>query len=144
MRAPVVLDAEGLSELTQAHPSNRLRLILDEAYRQHREVLLPALVCAEACRGVERTRKIEAALARTGRRPESAPVVVVDTDFAVARQVGAILHAAGSGVDDIVDAHVVAACVPYGGGLVVTSDPEDIERLAAALPGTRIVTRSVR
>ncbi len=69
---------------------------------------------------------------------------MVDTDFELARQVGAILDATRSGTEDLVDAHVVAACIPYGGGLVVTSDPDDIARLASASPGTRVVTRPAR
>ena len=108
MKAPVVLDAEGLSTLAEVRPPNRLRLILEEAHRQHREVLLPAVVCAEACRGIERTRAVEAAISRAGRPHGRAPVVIIDTDFDLARQVGAILHATGSGTGDIVDAHVVA------------------------------------
>lgn len=119
-------------------------MILDEAHRQQRDVLLPAVVCAEVCRGTERTRQVEAAISRAGRPHGRAPVVSIDTDFDLARQVGAILHAAGAGSEDLVDAHVVAACVPHGGGIVVTSDPTDIARLAAALPGTRVVTRSPR
>lgn len=63
---------------------------------------------------------------------------MVDTDFALARQVGAVLHAGRSGSEQIVDAHVVAVCIPAGGGLVVTSDPDDIIALAAAVPAARI------
>ena len=144
MKAPVVLDADGLSALAEVRPPNRLRLILDEAHRQDRDVLVPAVVCAEVCRGIERTRAVEAAISRARCRHGRAPVVIVDTDFELARQVGAILHATRSGTEDLVDAHVVAACVCYGGGLVITSDPDDIARLATALPGTRVVTRPAR
>jgi predicted nucleic acid-binding protein len=144
MKAPVVLDADGLSAIAEASPPNRLRAILDEAYRDHREVVVPAVVCAEVCRGIDRTRAVEAAISRAGRAHGRAPVEVVDTTFDVARRVGAILSGAGAGTEDLVDAHVVAACVPYGAGLVVTSDPDDIARLAAVLPGTRIVTRPAR
>ena len=42
------------------------------------------------------------------------------------------------------DAHVVSVCVPFGSGVVVTSDPDDIRRLAAAVPSIRIVTRPPR
>jgi hypothetical protein len=65
----------------------------------------------------------------------------LDTDFALARQVGAILHGAGADTADIVDAHVVATCASAGGGLVVTADPDAIERLAQAVPAARIVVR---
>ena len=103
------------------------------------------MVCAEVCRGAPRTRAVESALARhtptAGQRP---PVDVVPTDFSLARQVGAVLHGAGAGSEDIVDAHVVAVCLLHGGGMVITADPTDIDRLAAVVPSARIVTRRAR
>ena len=66
----------------------------------------------------------------------------MDTDVALARQVGAIVEATGSGSDHVIDAHGVAVCIPAGGGLVVTSDPGDITELAAAVPAARIRTTS--
>src|SRR5437588_515329 len=71
-------------------------------------------------------------------------VRVVPTDFALARQVGAILHAAGTGCEDIVDAHLVAVCAAAGGGLVLTEDRGDVVRLAQSVPSVRIVARSPR
>jgi hypothetical protein len=51
-----------------------------------------------ACRGQARTRRVETALARhrlaRGQRP---PVAVIDTDFVLTRQVGAVLYGAGAG-----------------------------------------------
>lgn len=58
-----------------------------------------------------------------------------DTDRALARFVGAVLHAAEAGSADIVDAHVVAAA-EAGGGLVLTGDPSGLERLAAPYRST--------
>lgn len=145
MIIPLVLDSAGLDELTHWQPSNRLRLLLKDALRHDKPVLVPALVCAEACRGSARTIAVESALSRfesaTGEQPA---VTVVPTDFELARQVGAVLHGAKAASEDIVDAHVVSVCVPFGGGLVVTSDPGDIHRLAAAVPSIRIVTRPPR
>lgn len=140
----MVLDADGLGALAEKVVPDRLRLVLDEAHRQHREVLVPAVVCAEVCRGRDRTRRVEAAIARGARPRGRSPVTVVDTDFELARQVGAILEAVGAGTEDLVDAHVVALCVPTGGGVVLTSDPGDIARLAAAVPSTRVVTLPAR
>jgi len=71
-------------------------------------------------------------------------VTVVDTDFALTRQVGAVLYGAATGSADLADAHVVAVCARRGGGLVITSDVGDIARLAAAVPSARIVSRSAR
>lgn len=68
---------------------------------------------------------------------------MVPTDFTRARQVGAVLYGARAGSGDLVDAHMVAVCADRGGGLVVTSDEGDIQRLAAATSSARIVTRRV-
>ncbi|MDQ2790439.1 MAG: VapC toxin family PIN domain ribonuclease [Pseudonocardiales bacterium] len=145
MTLPVVLDADGLDALADPSPPSAFRALLREALDRGRDVLVPAVVCAEACRGPARTRRVETALARhrptRGQRP---PVTVVDTDFGFARQVGAVLHGAGAGSADLADAHVVAVCARRGGGLVITSDPDDIVRLAAAVPAARVVTRPAR
>jgi len=141
---PVVLDAESLSRFARDPSNEAIRGYLRVAAELHREVIVPAVVCAEVCRGVRRTREVEALLSRHERTATGTPAIdVVVTDFAMARQVGAILHASGAGSEDIVDAHVVACCVDAGGGLVLTSDEDDISRLAVAVPAVRIVTRSV-
>jgi len=142
--APLVLDAAGLDALAAPRPPDRMRALLAEAARRERDVLVPTVVCAEIARGRPRTRALEAAVSRHDRHRGERPAVrLIDTDFALARQVGAILHGAGSGTERVVDAHVVAVCVPFGGGLVVTSDPDDISRLAAAVPAARIRTTSL-
>lgn len=145
MTLPVVLDADGLDSLAAPLPPPAFRALLREALDRDRDLLVPAVVCAEACRGHARTRRVEAAVARhrpnRGQRPA---VTVVETDFAFARQVGAVLHGANAGSADLADAHVVAACALRGGGLVITSDPDAIARLAAAVPSARIVTRPAR
>ena len=145
MTLPVVLDSAGLDALAGPVPPTAFRALLREALERGRDVLVPAVVCAEVCRGAARTRQVEVAVARhrptRGQRP---PVTVVDTDFGLARQVGAVVHGSGSGSADVVDAHVVALCARHGGGLVITSDADDIARLASAVPSARIVTRPVR
>jgi len=141
---PVVLDADGLAALAQATPPPRLRALLHEAHTRHCELIVPTVVCAELGRNGAETAEIETFLARRADRHDRPAVRLEDTDFDLARSVGAILHAANASIADIVDAHVVAICVPYGGGLVVTADPDAIERLAAATPATHIVTRSPR
>ena len=142
---PLVLDNAGLDGLSNWRTSVALRDLLHEAAARDRPVLIPAVVCAEACRGAARTRQVEVALARYRTRTATLPAVeVVDTDFELARQVGMVLNAAKAGTEDIVDAHVVSVCIDFGGGVVVTSDPDDIHRLAAAVPSIRIVTRPPR
>ena len=136
---PLVLDAAGLDAVSSMRPSEMIRALLAEAHRRGREVITPALVCAEVARGPKRTRTLESAVSRHDRhRGERPPIRLVDTDFPLARQVGAILHASRSDSAQIVDAHVVAVCIPAGGGLVVTSDPDDILTLATAAPAVRI------
>jgi hypothetical protein len=52
--APLILDADGLDALTGQPPPDRLRALLAEAWERKSDVLVPALVCAECCRGAER------------------------------------------------------------------------------------------
>lgn len=86
-------------------------------------------------------RVVRAAAARhDSARSERPALRLVDTVFALAKQVGSLLHATNRRSAGIVDSHVVAVCLPFGGGLVVTSDPDDIEALAAAAPAARIRT----
>lgn len=140
---PLVLDAAGLDALSSPRPPELLRALLAEALGRGRDVIAPTLVCAEVARGRDRTRALEAAVARHDRtRGEQPALRLVDTDFDVARQVGAILQAAGAGSERVVDAHAVAVCVPTGGGLVVTSDSDDIAELASVVPAVRV--RSIR
>jgi predicted nucleic acid-binding protein len=139
--APLVLDAAGLSGLIDTRPPDKLRALLAEAHRLGREVLCPTVVCAEMARGRGRTRALEVAVSRHDRPSGERPAIrLIDTDFPLARHVGALLHATGRGSERIVDAHAVAICLPHGGGLVVTGDPDDINELAAALPAVRIRT----
>lgn len=138
---PLVLDAAALAALAQPRPPERLRALLGEAANRGREVVVPTVVCAEVARGRARTRSLEAVVRRHDTaRGEQPALRLVDTDFDLARQVGTILDATSSGSERIVDAHVVAVCVPQGGGLVVTSDPDDVAALAGAVPAARIRT----
>jgi predicted nucleic acid-binding protein len=143
--APLILDADGLDALTEHPPPERLRALLAEAWERKSDVLLPALVCAECCRGAARTRAVESSLARHRETRAARPAVrVVATDFDLARRVGSVLHGAGANTKDIVDAHSVALASTYGRAVVVTADPADILRLAAATPAVRIVARAAR
>ncbi|MGH8933787.1 MAG: PIN domain-containing protein [Egibacteraceae bacterium] len=145
MTISVVLDADGLDALCEPRPSRKMHSLLREWRVRDWNIFVPAVVCAEACRGVPRTRCVEATLARHDPARSTRPAVnIVPTDFALARQVGAILHGAGADSSDMVDAHVVAVCAVHGGGMVITADSKDIRRLAQAVPSVRILTRSSR
>jgi predicted nucleic acid-binding protein len=137
---PLILDAEALSQFAGT-PSPRLRALLIEADRRHADVQVAAVTCAEVCRGRSRTRAVEARLARTV--GSQGPVAVIATGFDLARQVGALLHAVGAGSELLGDAHPVALGVIAGGGVIATSDPDDLERLADAVPAIRLAIRAV-
>ena len=129
----LALDAEAVTALVERdHPSrDQVREALTAARRLGRSVVVPAVVLAELSQGRGRTQAVDAVVARVD--PE-----VLDTGRALARVVGSLLHAAGSGSEDLVDAHVVAALVPTG-GVALTADPDDLERLATGLPHVTVV-----
>lgn len=137
MSTRLVLDAAAFDVLDSKH-GDGLRALLRRAVQRGGEVCCAAVTLAEVCRGTARTRHVEAALARdrSGKR-----IRVVPTDERLAKLVGAILNDTGSGSDRLADAHVVAVCAAADAAIVLTADPEDIAALAAAVPGTRIVTR---
>lgn len=130
----VVLDAEAFSALAgEASARKReVRAALTVAARLRRDVVVPTVVLAELYRGRGRSALIDACLSReTG-------FAVRDTDRVLARLVGGVLTAANRGSAHIVDAHVVAVAVERGGGLVLTSDAADLERLAAPYRSVRV------
>ncbi len=133
----LVLDAEALSAL--AGPATRrqreVRAALRAALRLDRDVVVPTVVLAELYRGAARSRGLDALLAR------EIGLLFRDTDRDLARQVGGVLTAARAGSEHLVDAHAVAAAVERGGGVVLTGDPDDLERLAA--PFTGVVVHAI-
>ena len=142
--APLILDADGLDALTEQPPPDRLRALLAGPGAPERRPG-PGSGLRRGCRGAGRTRAVEASLARhRGSRAGRPAVRVVPTDFDLARRVGSILHGAGASTADIVDAHSVAVASMQGRAVIVTADPDDILRLASALPTVRIVTRTAR
>jgi predicted nucleic acid-binding protein len=134
----VVLDA-GAFDVIDTNRGRPLRALIRTSLASGGGVCCAAVTLAEVCRGPERTRRVEASLARNrgGQR-----VTVVPTDERLAKLVGTILHKTGSDSARLADAHVVAVCARAEGAFVITADPADITLLATALPGTRIMTRS--
>lgn len=130
----VVLDAEALSALAgvDSQRKREVRAALTIAGRLQREVVVPAVVLAELYRGQGHSALVDACLSReTG-------LLIRDTDRPLARLVGGVLTAAGLGSQHIVDAHVVAAAVERGGGMVLTGDTTDLELLATSYRGVRV------
>jgi predicted nucleic acid-binding protein len=124
----LVLDAEALNALVEPrHPGmTPVRRALIAAHRLGREICVPAVTLAELYRGRDRAHALEAFLARDGDA-----LMIRDTDRTFARLVGGVLTQQRLGSAHLADAHVVAAAVEAGGGLVLTGDPGDLRRLAS-------------
>ena len=116
-----VLDTGALIAIERG--DRAVAVLVAEARRTRSTLTVPAGCVAQAWRDPRRQARLAAFL----RLPE---VDVAAMDAAEARRVGLLL--ASSGTSDIVDAHV-AVCALRRGTTVVTSDPNDIERLAPAL-----------
>lgn len=131
----LALDAEAFSALAgpDSVRKQRVRRYLRSAQRLGRDVVVPSLVLAELYRGRGRNQLVDACLAR-----ERASLSTRDTDRDLARIVGGVLTGAGAASAMIVDAHVVAVAVEAGGGVVVTGDPGDLERLGGPYPNVVI------
>lgn len=131
----VVLDAEALAALA-GQPGRRnleVRAALRAAVRLRREVVVPSVILAELYRGPRHNPLVDACLSReTGIR-------VRDTDRTLARLVGGVLAAAQVRSEHLADAHVIAVAVELGGGLVLTTDPDDLGRLAASYGNVTVI-----
>lgn len=127
----LVLDNEAVSALAgRDGPRKRqVRQALEAAQRLGRDTVVPTIVLAESYRGTAPVQAVDSMLAR-----HVAALRTRDTDRTIARLVGGVLHAAGAGSEDVVDAHVIAVAAEVGGGLVLTGDPDDVVRLAAPYP----------
>ena len=93
-----------------------------------RDVVVPAVTLAELYRGVRRTQNVDAALT-----PHERYLVIRNTERALARLVGALLASVKLGSAHIADAHVAAVAVEEQ-GLILTGDPDNMERLVAGTP----------
>ena len=136
MSSRVVLDAAAFDRLDDR--DGLVRAVLQAAGRRQVPVWCSAVTVAEVSRGAARTAQVAAAL---GRRTPAGRIHVQVTDLPFARLVASVLHGTGSGSEDVADAHVVALCAPVDDALVLTSDPDDVLRLAEALPGVRVLVR---
>lgn len=134
MSPRLVLDAEAVSALGQPNTDgfDRVRAALTAADRLGRDVVVTCVTLAELYRGRDRSQIVDSMLSR------ESGVVLRDTDRSFARLVGGVLVAAGAGSELLADAHAVAAAIETGGGLVLTSDIADLERLAAPYPNIQV------
>jgi predicted nucleic acid-binding protein len=133
----VVLDA-GAFDVLDRSPGRELWDLL-KTVPKGVEARCAALTLAEVCRTAGRTRRVEAAL----RRCEGEHgISVVPTDELLAKSVGRLLADARRDSCHLADAHVVALCADADVAVVITTDHDDINHLAASVPAVRIITRS--
>jgi predicted nucleic acid-binding protein len=130
----LVLDAEALSSLArQRGPRFReVRAAIEAARRLQRDVITPAVILAELYRGRGHNQVVDSCLSR------ESFIDVRDTDREFARYVGGVLTAAQADSADLADAHAVASAVEAGGGVILTGDQDDLERLASAYPNIHV------
>ncbi len=95
-------------------------------------VRVPSAVLVELYRGAGTDEVVDQVLGRGFAR-------VVTTGVRIARIAGHLLATAGRDSGMAVDALVVATCIRFGGGLVLTRDPDDLAILAANHPNVMIV-----
>ena len=135
----LILDQAAVSALAgkPSKAQQQVRLAMTAAHRLRRDVTVPTVILAELYRGGGRNQMIDSLLSR-----ETEALELRDTDRVLARLVGGVLAAAGSGSEDLADAHVVATAVEAGGGVVLTVDSNDLNRLAG--PYRTIVVEQLR
>jgi hypothetical protein len=131
----IVLDASAFDSW-EAAGEERLRALL--GISDGGDLRCAALTLAEVCRSRALTKRAESML---GRLRGTHRIRIVPTDEGLAKRVGQLLADAPRGSCHLADAHVVALCADADRALVITSDPDDINHLAASLRGVRIVTR---
>ncbi len=122
----VTLDAGALIALERG--DRRLLVLVDEARKRGLPIAIPAGVVAQ----VWRDGRTQVALARL---LSSSLIEIEPLDDASARAAGVLCGA--SGTSDVIDASVVL-CARRRGHSVVTSDPDDLERLDGNLTLVRV------
>ncbi|MFP3905908.1 MAG: PIN domain-containing protein [Acidimicrobiales bacterium] len=135
MSPALVLDAEAIASLAggRGRRLDQVRAALEAARRLKRDVIVPAVILVELYRSPNRNKALDSWINR------DSWVWLRSTDREFARYVGSVLGAAGVGSEMLADAHTVAAAVEAGGGVVLTGDESDIERLAAPYPNVQAV-----
>ena len=107
-----------------------MRAFLARAVELRAPVEVPIVVIAETIRGNARDAPVNRVLNAVGESP-------VATEE-IGRTAGALLGVAASTAT--VDALVVAQAIEDGGAVILTSDPDDLGRLAARHPEVAIRT----
>lgn len=125
----VVLDSEGLWAVAR-NDSDDARAALAASAEAGVAVLVPATVLAETLLGDARDARVNQVLKR---------LQVVPIDEVIARSAARLKNISSmTGVAATVDATVVAVSAAAGGGIVLTSDVDDISALAAGVTDRRV------
>ena len=125
----VVLDSEGLWAVAR-NDSDDARAVLAASSQAGVPVLVPAVVLAETLFGDARDARANQVLKK---------LQVVPITNRIARSAAELKRlAAMTGVTATIDAIVVATSAAAGGGVIVTSDIEDIRALARCAAGIQI------
>jgi predicted nucleic acid-binding protein len=122
----LLLDSEALSAIAQG-PRNRrdrVRALIAQMRSRELPVALVATVLAEVIRGRPADAGVFAAVKR-----ERVQVLPADTRISV--RAGQLLGSIRSGSELAIDAFTIAAADLAGGAVIATSDPRDLQRLAA-------------
>ena len=131
----LILDSQAIGELARARdgalPGVALAA-LKAALHTDSDIVVPAAVLSEQYRGGRHDQLLDACLSRWP------SIGVVNTDRSLARTVGNLLGRYRLGSEHHVDATVVATALAAGGGLILTSDPGDLERLSDGLVGIQV------
>ena len=124
----LVLDSEGLWAVAR-NDSEDARAALSASRAAGIPVVVPSVILAETLHGDQRDARANQALKN----------LVLPTTEEMARVAAVLKRKSGMrGVKATVDALVVATSLYLDGGAILTSDPDDIDRLAAAYLDLRI------
>ena len=119
----IILDTGALIGIERKNPA--VVHALREARRKRYRILVPAVAYTEWIRGA--TQGLGKAVAEIAEH--------VGAEREVARVAGEALKTLNlDGKEHLADA-IVAACAKHHGGLLYTSDPDDMRRLIAVMPG---------
>lgn len=122
-----ILDSGAVMALAADDPNTRA--VLTIAARRGVPVVVPAPVVTETVRGNPRDVPVNRVLKAVGE--------IVPVDERLARVAGSLIGATRSNAG-AVDALVVASAAAVGGGVVLTSDPDDLACLARDLPHVQV------
>ncbi len=135
MAETLILDSEAVNALAYAATrgvlADRARAILTVAHEKGALVRVPAPVLSEVCRGSRYDPAINHLLNARG-------IGVSDLTRSIAQRAGHLLARLKLSSAHAIDAFVVATALQFDTAVIVTSDPNDIQRLASPFRNVRV------